>query len=199
MAAGGRMTQSGDKAKRTTVAIGSLSVDGFQLSDSSYRMSQAGAAKAINEPPVYASRFLTSRDSKTSLGQAFTDYIPEQIEVEASLGDRGQTRINALLVEVVSAYWLYRTFKGNKAAFTLTWALLQESLERRFDADFDLEHSESDRNVLLTQRLQQTEAGLAALREAHAELDALREQGNWLDQQLLDAGLEPWQLPPIER
>jgi len=190
---------TGDKAKRATVAIGSLSVDGFQLSDGSYRMSQSGAAMAINEPPVYASRFLTSRDSKASLGKAFTDYTPKQIEVEPSPGDRGQTRINALPLEVVSAYWLYRTFKGNKAAFTLTWALLQESLERRFDAAFGMERSESDRNALLAQRLQQTEADLAAMGEACAEFDALREQRARLEQQLHDAGLEPWQLPQTER
>ncbi|MEA5449644.1 hypothetical protein VB780_13750 [Leptolyngbya sp. CCNP1308] len=189
------MNTTGDKAKRATVAIGPLSVDGFQVTDGSYRMSQAGAAKAINESPVYASRFLTSRDSKASLGQAFTDYTPEQIEVEPSPGDRGQTRINALPLEVVSAYWLYRTFKGNKAAFNLTWALLQESLERRFDAAFAVEHSESDRNALLTQRLQ---ADLSVLGEAYAEPDELREVAQ-LEQQLHDAGLEPWQLPQTER
>jgi hypothetical protein len=124
---------SNDKAQRATVQIGPLSVDGFQMPDGSYRMSQAGAAKAISESPVYALRFLTSKDSKALLGEAYTDYTPEPIEVEATQGDRGQTRINALPLEVVSAYWLYRAFKGNKAAFTLTWALIQETLERRFD------------------------------------------------------------------
>ena len=168
MAAGSRMTTS-DKAKRATVAIGLLSVDGFQMPDGSYRMSQAGAATTINESPVYALCFLASRDSKALLGEAFTDYTPEQIEVETSPGDRGQTRINALPLEVVAAYWLYRSFKGNKVAFTLTWALLQESLERRFDAAFGVERSDGDRNALLTQRLQQTEADLVALGEAYAE------------------------------
>jgi hypothetical protein len=192
------MTTS-NKAKRTTVAIGSLPVDGFQMPDGSYRMSQAGAATAINESPVYALRFLASRDSKALLGEAFTDYTPEQIEVESAEGDRGQTRINALPLDVVAAYWLYRSFKGNKTAFTLTWALLQESLERRFDAAFGVERSEGDRNALFAQRLQQTEADLSALGEAYAEPDALREQVARLEQQLHDAGLEPWQLPLIER
>ena len=190
---------TGDKAKRTTVAIGSLPVDGFQMPDGSYRMSQAGAAMAINESPVYALRFLASRDSKALLGEAFTDYTPEQIEVESAEGDRGQTRINALPLDVVAAYWLYRSFKGNKTAFTLTWALLQESLERRFDAAFGVERSEGDRNALLAQRLQQTEADLSVLGEAYAEPDALREQVARLEQQLRDAGLEPWHLPPSER
>jgi hypothetical protein len=190
------MTTTDNKARRAEVAIGPSSVDGFQMPDGSYRMSQAGAATTINESPVYALRFLASRDSKALLGEAFTDYTPEQIEVEPSPGDRGQTRINALPLEVMAAYWLYRSFKGNKVAFTLTWALLQESLERRFDAAFGVERSESDRNALLTQRLQ---ADLSALGEAYAEPDELREQVARLEQQLRDAGLEPWQLPQTER
>ena len=79
---------TGDKAKRATVAIGPSSVEGFQMPDGSYRMSQSGAATTINESPVYALRFLASRDSKALLGEAFTDYTPEQIEVEPSPGDR---------------------------------------------------------------------------------------------------------------
>ena len=71
-----------------------------------------------------------------------------------------------------------------------------ESLERRFDAAFGVERSESDRNALLTQRLQ---ADLSALGETYAEPDELREQVARLEQQLRDAGLEPWQLPPSER
>ena len=35
------------KATRATVAIGDLTVDGFQLPDGSYRMSQTGAAALI--------------------------------------------------------------------------------------------------------------------------------------------------------
>ncbi len=189
------MSATHDKAKRATVQIGPLSVDGFQMPDGSYRMSQAGAAKAISESPVYALRFLASKDSKALLGKAYTDYTPEPIEVESSQGDRGQTRINALPLEVVSAYWLYRAFKGNKAAFTLTWALIQETLERRFDTAFGVERSESDRDALLTQRLQ---ADLSRAIEALAEPDLRTEREARLEQQLRDAGLEPWQLPTEE-
>ena len=130
---------TGDKAKRVMVAIGPSSVEGFQMPDGSYRMSQAGAATTIDESPVYALRFLVSRDSKALLEEAFTDYTPEQIEVEPSPGDR---------------------------------------------------------NALLTQRFQ---ADLSALGEAYAEPEELREQVARLEQQLRNAGLEPWQLPPIER
>lgn len=85
------------KATRSTVTIGSLVVDGFMLPDGTYRMSQAQAAEAIEEPPVYALRFLRSNDSKALLGEAYTDYKPDPVEVENASNTRGQTRINALL------------------------------------------------------------------------------------------------------
>lgn len=181
-----------DKATRATVEIGPLSVDGFQMPDGTYRMSQAQAAELIKEAPVYALRFLASRDSKGLLGEGYTDYTPERIEVEPTPGKRGQTRINALPLAVVSAYWLYRAFKGNKSAFALTWALMQESLERRFDAAFGVERSESERDALLTQRLQ---ADLAAAVDALAEPDIRTEREARLEQQLRENGLEPWEIP----
>jgi hypothetical protein len=187
------VSTTGDKAKRETVSIGGQEVDGFQMPDGSYRMSQAGAAGAISESPVYALRFLASKDSKSLLGEGYTDYTPESIEVEKTSGGRGQTRINALPLEVVSAYWLYRAVKGNKRAMLLTWALLTESLERRFDAAFGVERSESERNALLTQRLQQTQSQLDLLGEAYAEPDLLREENEQLRQQLRANGIEPWQ------
>jgi hypothetical protein len=77
------------KATRTTIPIGSLTIDAFMLPDGSYRMSQAQAAEAIEEAPVYALRFLQSKDSKAVLGEAYTDYTPESVEVESATGQRG--------------------------------------------------------------------------------------------------------------
>ncbi|MCY7334546.1 MAG: hypothetical protein LH649_18235 [Pseudanabaena sp. CAN_BIN31] len=85
------------KAIRATVAVGDLTVDAFMLPSGEYRMSQAGAAAAIADAPVYALRFLKTNDSKLLLGQAFTDYNPDVIEVESEPDVRGQTRTNALL------------------------------------------------------------------------------------------------------
>jgi hypothetical protein len=101
-------------------------------------------------------------------------------------------------LDVVWAFWLYQCFRGNKQAYNLLAALGLETLERRFDAAFGVERSESDRDALLTQRLQQTESALAALGEAYAEPDLLRMEVKHLRQQLRDAGLEPWSLPQTE-
>ncbi|MEA5448547.1 hypothetical protein VB780_08230 [Leptolyngbya sp. CCNP1308] len=189
------MSTTGDKAKRATVAIGTLSVDGFQMPDGSYRMSITGAAESVSLTVSNASDFLRSKAIKALLGNDSTPRISE-VEVESNDQLTGQTRIRALPLDVVIVYWNWQSHRGNKQALQLCIALATETLERRFDAAFGVERSESDRDALLTQRLQ---SDLSALGEAYAEPDDLREQVARLEQQLRDAGLEPWQLPQSER
>ena len=128
---------TGNKAKRSTVVIAPLSVDGSHVPDGFYRMSQAQTAECIGITPQNASNFLRSKAFKALQDSESTDQGFETIE--------------------------------------------------------------SDRNALLAQRLQQTEADVTALGEACTEFDALREQRARLEQQRHDAGLEPWQLPLSER
>lgn len=181
-----------DKAQRATVQIGPLSVDGFQMPDGSYRMSQAGAAECIGTTPQNASNFLRSKAFKALQSGESTDQTFEVIEVESSQQATGGTRINAVSLDVVWAFWLYQCFRGNKQAYNLLAALGLETLERRFDAAFGVKRSESDRDALLTQRLQ---ADLSRAIEALAEPDLRTEREARLEQQLRDAGLDPWQLP----
>jgi hypothetical protein len=193
------MSTAGDKAKRATVAIGSSQVDAFQMPDGSYRMSLNSASEAVGLLRRNAFEFLRSKAAKRLLGESFTGSIFE-VEVESAPDQvRGQTRIQSIPLNIVSKYWLWQSSRGNKQAFALVDALLEETLERRFDAAFGVERSEGDRNALLTQRLQQTEAALSAAVDALAEPDLRTEREARLEQQLRDAGLEPWQLPPTER
>ena len=108
------MSTTGDKAKRATVAIGPLSIAGFQMPDGSYRMSITGIAEAIGTSQQNATNFLRS---------------------------------NALKALQVSSYTPQTSDPG----------------------------------------------------KAYAEHDVLHKQVAQLEQQLHDAGLEPWQLPPSER
>jgi len=182
------------KANRATVAIGEFSVDAFMLPDGSYRMSQAGAAAAIADAPVYALRFLKTNDSKLLLGEAFTDYNPDVIEVESEPDVRGQTRINALPLEVVAAYWLYRAFKGNKAAFILSGALIAESLERRFDNAFGVVRTEQERNDITTARIKTLESDLANLGEGFAIDDDIRRERDYFESLLKQNDIDPYGL-----
>jgi len=190
------MTQGSDKARRAPVVIGSLSIDGFQMPDGSYRMSITGAAEAIGTSQQNATNFLRSNALKALQASGYTPQTSEQIEVESEGQVRGQTRITAVPLDITFAFWLYQCSRGNRQAYNLVAALGLETLERRFDAAFGVERSESDRDALLAQRLQ---ADLSALGEAYAEPDALREQVAQLEQQLRDLGAEPWQLPQTER
>ncbi|MBD2428667.1 hypothetical protein [Phormidium sp. FACHB-1136] len=189
------MSATHDKAQRATVQIGPLSVDGFQMPDGSYRMSQTQAAECIGKPEINARRFLDSRGIKALRGEGYT---PDSVAIESTDQSRGQSRVNALPLDVISAYWLWEASKGNQQAIALCYALMAETLERRFDAAFGVERSESERNAILAQRLQQTESALAILGETYAEPDLLRMENEQLRQQLRDAGLEPWSLPQTE-
>ncbi|MEO0533281.1 MAG: hypothetical protein AAF215_05385 [Cyanobacteria bacterium P01_A01_bin.123] len=183
-----------DKAKRETVPIGSLEIEGFQMPDGSYRMSQTQAAEAVGKPEINARRFLSSKGIKSLLGKGYT---PDSIEVEPSDQSRGQTRINALPLEVVAAYWVSQCSQGNRPAIALVMAMTIESLERRFDDAFGVARSAAEYNQSLSQRMSQFEVELSALSDAYAEPDVAREHIARLEDQLRQAGLEPWQ-PPDE-
>jgi hypothetical protein len=191
------MTES-VKATRATVQIGSLTVDGFMLPDGSYRMSQAQVADAVGKPPVNALRFLESKAIKGLLGEGYTDYIPEQIEIETESGKRGQGRFNALPLEVATAYWINQCFQGNKQALALVMALATETLERRFDNVFGITRTEQERDDRLTDRIQRLERDLSSLGEAFALDDQLRSERDYFERLLRDNGIDPWGLPGAE-
>ncbi|WP_051041626.1 MULTISPECIES: hypothetical protein [Oscillatoriales] len=105
---------------------------------------------------------LDSKAIKALLGQGYT---PDTIEIESSDQLRGQSRFNALPLEVATAYWLTQAGEGKKQALSLVWALLTETLERRFDTAFSITRTEQERDELLSQRVQQLERDI---REAFA-------------------------------
>jgi len=190
------MTQQNDgsepvKAIRANVQIGSISIDGFMLPDGSYRMSQTQAAETIGKPEINARRFLDSRGIKSLLGQGYT---PDSIEIDAEQL-RGQGRFNALPLEVVTAYWFYQATQGDKPALALVWALLTESLERRFDNAFNVTRTEQERDDRLTERIRQFERDLANLGEGFAIDENIRRERDFLEERLRSLGFDPWGMP----
>lgn len=179
------------KATRASVQIGSIEVDGFMLPDGSYRMSQTQAALCVGKPEINARRFLTSKAIKALLGEGYT---PDNIEIESGNQLRGQTRFNALPLEVVTAYWFQQASQGNQQAISLVWALLTESLERRFDVAFGVTRTERERNERLTDRIQQLERDLTKLGEAFALDDQIRQERDYFERLLRENGIDPWGL-----
>lgn len=162
------------------------------LPNGEYQLSQTQAAKSVGLPERNAREFLNSKALKTLLGD---DYTPATSEIESAEGKRGQSRIRGLSLEVVSAYWLWQAYRGNKQALMLCMGLIAESLERRFDAAFGINRTESQYNDRLTQRMQQLERNLQRLGDAYALDDDLRAQVAYLERFCRDHGLDPWGTP----
>jgi hypothetical protein len=96
--------------------------------------------------------FWESKALKTLLGEG---YMPGTSEIEPDAGQvRGGSRIRALPLKVVGAYWLWQAARGNKTALSLVVALLAETLERPFDAAFGVTRTR-ERNKILSQRIQE--------------------------------------------
>ena len=107
-----------DRAKQTTIPIGSLQVGNFQMSDGSYRMSQASAAEAVNLAHRNVSDFIRSKTIKAFLGEGYTGSA-SQVDVESRDQSRGQTCINVIPLELVAVYWQWQSHRGNKQALSL--------------------------------------------------------------------------------
>lgn len=189
------------KATRATVAIGGLTVDAFMLPDGSYRMSQAGAADAVGLSRQNVSDFLRSNAIKTLLGEGYTSPISasEQIEIESEDDKRGQSRFNSLPLEIVGAYWLWQSYRGNKKALVLCMALITETLERRFDNAFGVVRTEQERNDITTGRIKALESDLANLGECFAIDDDIRRERDYFESLLKQNGIDPYGLPSGDR
>ena len=118
-------------ARRSTVQIGAIAIEGFMLPDSSDRMSQTQAAECVGKPQRNAGRFLESKGIKDLRGNGYT---PDTVEVKFSKQSRGQTRFNALPVDVeersmsnLISYLLEREME--------TWRppIKQDKKEERYD------------------------------------------------------------------
>ena len=187
------------KAKRESVAIGSLSVEGFQMPDGSYRMSLSSAATAVGLQARNAFDFLRSKAAERLLGNGSTLSVAE-VEVESPPEQTtGQTRIRAISLNVVAKYWLWQTSRGNKQALVLVDALLEESLERRFDDAFGVARTEYERQERLNERMRILEQEFQTLSEAYSESEDLKEQITRLEEQLRQNGIEPWQIERGDR
>jgi hypothetical protein len=138
------------KATRAAVQLGDITIDGFMLPDGSYRMSQTQMAETVSRPEINARRFLGSKGIKALLGEGYT---PDTVEVDSTEQVRGQTRINAVPLEVVTAYSFTQAKQGNEQAAILVWALLTESIERRFDRAFGVLRSEDEWDRRLSERI----------------------------------------------
>jgi hypothetical protein len=189
---------SEQKATRQIIAIGNIEVEGFMLPDGSYRMSQTQAAECVGLEERNARDFLQTNALKRLLGDGYTPAISQTspIEIEAPEGQaRGGSRIVPLPLEIVSAYWLWQSHRGNKTALSFCLALVTESLERRFDGAFGVARSTSEYNQRLADRTLQLETALQQIGDGLAFDDDLRMERDRFRQLLEENGIDPYGIP----
>lgn len=200
------------KAQRAIVRIGAIEIDGFMLPDSSYRMSLSQTGECVGKVAQGVSNFLRSKTLKTLLGEGggISNFLPKDV-VESLLredytpdlflvdvgeeGTQGQTRIRGLPLEIVSLYWQWESYRGNKKALVLTTGLALESLFRRFDNAFGISRTESEHNDRLIAYTRHLEASLEKLGEAYAVEDDIRRENEFFKQRFKDLGIDPYALP----
>ena len=193
-------------ATRAAIDIGPLSIDGFMLPDGSYRMSLSQTGQCVGKTAQGISNFLKSKALKRLLGEGggisnfLSDAINEQISDDSYKaeqfavalgedGEKGETRVRGVHLEVVALYWQWEAFRGNKQAFVLSTALTIETLDRRFDNAFGVERSENERNAVLGDRIQLLTQDLERLGDAYAVEDDIRRELEEYKRYVKESGL----------
>ena len=134
------------KAKKATFKLGSLVLDGYQLPDGSYRMSQTQVCSVIGKADNSVLQFLAGKSPQALPHKGSQSY---KLEAEGV-----QNYISGVTLEIASAYWFYWALKGDALAQALAQACLEEALERRLDSAFNVERTEQDYNDRLELRIE---------------------------------------------
>jgi hypothetical protein len=160
---------------------------------SGYRMTLKEAAATIGQNEADIRQSLRSNQLNALLGQAPE---PQVMEVD---DDRpgADPRVVAIGLDVVCAYWLDGVRNGNKKAIAMTTAMVMETMERRFDAGFKADRTESERNDRLSQRMEALGEALGGL-DGYAWSDGQRDRIKALEAQIRSLGADPWQPPAID-
>lgn len=115
------------KAKRATIAIGTIEIDVFQLPDSSYRMSQTQVAETVGKKELSFRQFFQSKWLK-----ALPGIEPDSVNfIKIEREDEAGAAISGVPLLFASAYWLKEAIAKNKQAQILAWACMAETLTRR--------------------------------------------------------------------
>lgn len=138
------MSNNNTKAIVAKVKLGNIEFEGLMLSDGSYRMgvSQLSLILPNSVPPKNVSRTL-----KRNMGEDFPF-----LRCTSELNSKP---LNTITLDQVKEAIKWAAFqKQDQEAQKLIDALMQETLERRFDNAFDKRQSEEAYNQRLSQRMQ---------------------------------------------
>jgi hypothetical protein len=132
-----------NKAKKAIIKLGDIQLEGYQLPDGSYAMSQNGC-KALD---ILIGDSTGKKYAKPLL--ALDNLSVEKVHVE---GTNALARLMGMetFCTIVSAY----AQLGNKKCQAVAFSCLVESLERRLDHAFNIQRTEEERNDRLQTRVE---------------------------------------------
>ncbi len=148
--------------ERAIIQLGDIDLDVFRLPDWTYRLSDRGCEKAANKGRNNISRFRNST-------------LPEALPFNGLTLHRGKvdgerTTINLVPFDLAIAYWAKEAFTGNKSAQALILACTKEALERRADAAFAVQKTETEYNQINANYQAEWESIREYTRVAHLNL-----------------------------
>lgn len=124
-------------AKRAVLHLGNTPIEVFQLPSGQYQLSQTSSTAALDKPSGSISDFQRSI-SPYALPHKELTFQTAYVEGE-------RAKIKLVPIDYVIAYWTKEAVQGNQKAVLLLAAAAAESIERRADAAFRVERSESER------------------------------------------------------
>lgn len=144
-------TQKTLKAERTTVLLGEISLEVFQMPDGQYRLSKAQILEIIGEKSYWLSRLQSGSPNilKELQGRGFTGCT---VKAQVNLL-RGSTRADTLSVSDAMRVWGRFSRSGNTIASDILEASGIEAIERRADAAFGIKRTEEEYNQRFSLRV----------------------------------------------
>lgn len=134
------------KAIRTTIKLGDIELDVFQLPNGSYWMSLSQMAETL--------RFDKRRGSDLLALEVIKTLATYDVQGSGFIAEDSKQTIKGITLDAVSTICGYYALKGNLQAQAIMFACLVEALERRADFAFNVTRSEDERNDRLKQRMQ---------------------------------------------
>jgi len=167
------MTQ---KAKRGLIYLGHIPLDVYQMPNGQYELYSKGVTDAVNKRHGSLPEFLGGSSLEALPHKGFKLADLEEIEVEG-----GSFPIKPIPINIATAYWKYQYRRGNQLAGAIVDACLQESIERRADAIFNVNRTEEERQQRFSNNFTPEAIAHQVLLDkqmelAHLQLEAARAQ-----------------------
>jgi len=138
------------KAVKATIKLGDIPLDVYQLPDGSYQLYTESITDAIAQEKKDLLTFLKGKSEQALPFKEYNLIHAPTVEVEGE-----EIYIKPVPIRLATAYWFYRSIKGNKKAAAIVQACIAESIERRADKAFSIERTDTEYNKLFTETVEQ--------------------------------------------